>query len=130
MLSEVDSLMSDLRTDKVATRQKAFNKLHDFLTHRLSDLQRIIDDDEDGNISWEGLFKSTHLGIVHQADKLSKPKDQPSQVNFNDPQITNYSKVMCQLCDNWPTGKKASRVSQYFVHNLILFQNRAVMLSQ
>lgn len=98
MLSEIDNLTQELKTDKVQQRAKAFSKLFDILTHRLSELQRLIDSEDE--ISWEVLFKATHKGVLNHSNKLSL-----AGLNENDPKIANYSKVILKLCDSASNGE-------------------------
>lgn len=73
MRSEIDNLLRELDTEKVAIKQKAFNKLYDILQCRLSDIQRVLDKGDDG-LDWESLFRAVHLGIRGHARKMLSAK--------------------------------------------------------
>lgn len=101
MLSEIDNLTSELRTEKVLIRTKAFAKLNEILTSRYSELQKAMSNDTD-NVSWEFLFIAAHQGVLMQSQKLVHEDAQP---NENDSKIANYSKVMLKLSDCISNGK-------------------------
>lgn len=103
MLSDIDNLTSELRTDKVSIRNKAFTKLKDIINNRNDELKRAINSDNSGNVSWEYLFIAVHQGILHQATKLAHDNAEP---NENDSKISNYSEVMRSLSDCIVDGKK------------------------
>jgi hypothetical protein len=102
MLSEIDNLTSELRTEKISIRNKAFSKLNDILSSQYDDLKRALSDDSSGDISWEYLFIAVHQGILQQATKLAHDNVEP---NENDTKISNYSRVMCNLSDCMKDGK-------------------------
>lgn len=100
MLNEIDKLLVELASDKVQERQKAFGKLGDILNGRLSELQNLIEQNED--VSWGNLFKSAHKGIMSHSQKLSKTN---TELNENDAKIKNYSRVILNLCDSPANGE-------------------------
>lgn len=68
MLTELEGISAELRTDKILTRQKAFNKLDAILNTRSNDLKIFLEDSQ--FISFTDLFNSAHEGIL----KVGKPE--------------------------------------------------------
>lgn len=95
MRSEIDNLLRELDTEKVAIKQKAFNKLYDILQCRLSDVQRVLDKGDE--LDWESLFRAVNLGIRGHARRLMGAN---TEFIENDTKITNYSRVLITLCDS------------------------------
>lgn len=100
MFSEIDNLVIELKTDKVAIRRKAFNSLYEILNSRLPSLQKFLNEDED--YSWGKLFKVAHQGITIHSQKLHSAN---KELNENDTSITNYSRAILKLCDSPANGK-------------------------
>lgn len=62
MLTELEGISAELRTDKILTRQKAFNKLDTIINTRSGDLKIFLEDSQ--FISFTDLFNSAHEGIL------------------------------------------------------------------
>ena len=88
--TSIKFLLTELRSDKVAGRQKAFNKLDNILNNRKDELESLF---KDSNLNWNDLLQSAHEGLLHQAKKLSGTEIQ----NENDPKITLYAIVVQKI---------------------------------
>lgn len=95
MRSEIDNLIHELDTEKVAIKQKAFVKLYEILQCRLTDIQKVLD--KGAGLDWESLFMSVHYGIRGHAQKMLNAN---TELQENDTKITNFSKVLIKLCDS------------------------------
>lgn len=60
-VNEIDTLRRELRTDKVAIRQKACARVSQLCSSQRKALNRIFSD-EDSDLSYETLFYSAHEG--------------------------------------------------------------------
>lgn len=60
MEAELDSIVIDLKSDKLRVRGKAFAKFHQLLLTKLDDLQAIIENHD--ILTWSSLFTSAHHG--------------------------------------------------------------------
>lgn len=100
LLNEIEILASDLKSEKVAPRQKAFNRLHEILNrHCNSELEKLFDDSQ---ISWTILFSAAHTGVLINSLKLNSTG---KEVNENDTRVTSHSKLLLKICDSPSEGE-------------------------
>lgn len=61
---DVEFLMQDLTSDKVAVRQKAFAKLDDLLLYpnKLETIRSVLEKGDDPNLTFHKLFNCAHKG--------------------------------------------------------------------
>lgn len=114
MLSELDNLRHELRTEKVQIRQKAFTKLYEILNSRLPELQRALENNDD--ITWESLFRAAHKGVIAHSLKLSNAN---TELQENDTKITSFSRVLLGLCDSCVNGEIHFDISINLLHYLL-----------
>lgn len=114
MFTEIDSIVLDLKTNKILNRRKAFNALYDILNHRLTTLQTFLNDDDD--YDWEKLFNATHAGIIIQSQKLYSDNKELSE---NDLSITHFSRMILKLCGSPVNGETSLRF--FFSNSTIIF---------
>lgn len=87
------SICKDLKTDKVAPRLKAFNKLDGILDGRLDELHVLF---KDSTLNWTYLLSSAHEGLLQHAEKL-----RGTQIEHeHDPKILNYMKVVTKIVNS------------------------------
>jgi len=122
--ADLSDLEDELRSEKLQTRNKAFNKLDMILNQRLDELQKLLSTDEDRDCSWESLFLAVHVGITSHARKLN-PEMQP-----NDSKISGYSKVIRKLCDAPNDGKFAENPPVAYMIAHIPLQNAMQFLTR
>ena len=101
MLNEInEKLILDVKSDKVQVRQKAFNRLYEILNNSVSDLNNLINDDED--FSRKRLFKSVFTGISLHSQKLLNAN---VEAHENDVKINSYARVILKVCESPADGK-------------------------
>jgi type II secretory pathway predicted ATPase ExeA len=92
-------LLSELKSDKVTIRQKAVDKLTEILTNKLTQLQTLLDDNE--NVTWNDIFRSVALSIEANAYKIASG----AEAHRNDKKIASFENLLLKVCESPAYGK-------------------------
>ena len=98
--TDITTICAEMRTDKVAMRLKAFNKMDTLLNSRLHEMNKAISGNED--LSWENIFVAAHTGLLNHSSKLWSTA---VELNENDTKISSFIRVVQKICDAPSSGK-------------------------
>lgn len=104
--SLLDNILPVLRSEKAAPKLKAFKELTEMLNSRLTEVQKLVNDSEDG-FSWERIFKAAHDGTVSHVRKLETSS---TELLETDPKIATYSRALIKICDSPQNGEKFAQL--------------------
>lgn len=99
--TDIITICAEIKTDKVAMRLKAFNKIDTMLNSRVHEMNKVISENED--LSWENIFLSAHNGLLNHSSKLWSTA---TDLNENDTKISSFIRVVQKICDAPNCGKK------------------------
>lgn len=98
MENEIYNLLIEVKVDKVTARQKAVEKLYDILSNRLSDVQRLVDDEK---LAWDDVFKAAHQSTKTNAQKLVQSGVEVPQ---SDKKISSFERLILRVCESPSNG--------------------------
>lgn len=117
MEKEINSLLLEIKTDKVTIRQKAVEKLYEILVNKISEVEKFIRTQDSS--SWDDIFKAVNQSIISNAHKLAQVG---SDIPRTDKKIILYENLLLKVSDSPANGNYFEILSFYlFYENVLLF---------
>lgn len=96
LISLINTLCAELRSDKVTTRNKAAEQLETHLSSSKNELFVQLQKRSDDNVSWTTIFNSVIDATIKHAIKVEKTKDGKSQQTMRNKNYI-YSAIVNKL---------------------------------